>query len=132
MLIPRHSSVSLALLHVEGQLTNGHVMYINLNQFAMCGFIYEEQILVIERLLSRAEEYTLKDSLQPKRPINMRLLLLISALEALGFNLLSAASTFKPARPPAVPLAVRSPYLNTWLQNDSGNILPGSWPTFWT
>ncbi|MEV8504713.1 DUF5127 domain-containing protein [Actinoplanes sp. NPDC051475] len=32
-------------------------------------------------------------------------------------------------RPPAVPLAVRSPYLSTWLAADN---LPGSWPTFWT
>jgi Domain of unknown function (DUF5127)/Domain of unknown function (DUF4965)/Domain of unknown function (DUF1793)/Domain of unknown function (DUF4964) len=32
-------------------------------------------------------------------------------------------------RPPAVPLAVRSPYLNTWLAADN---LPGNWPTFWT
>jgi hypothetical protein len=34
-----------------------------------------------------------------------------------------------PFRPPAVPLAVRSPYLSTWLAADN---LPGSWPTFWT
>ena len=34
-----------------------------------------------------------------------------------------------PFRPPAVPLAVRSPYLSTWLPADR---LPGSWPTFWT
>jgi hypothetical protein len=32
-------------------------------------------------------------------------------------------------RPPAVPLAVRSPYLSTWLAGDN---LPGTWPTFWT
>ncbi|KAK3937404.1 hypothetical protein QBC46DRAFT_416269 [Diplogelasinospora grovesii] len=44
----------------------------------------------------------------------------------------AAASTFTPAKPPAVPLAVRSPYLNAWLQGDSGCILPGSWPKFWT
>ncbi|KKY24377.1 putative glutaminase [Phaeomoniella chlamydospora] len=45
------------------------------------------------------------------------------------------ASTFSPARPPAIPLAVRSPYLSTWLGvgNDGGDggILPGAWPTFW-
>jgi Glutaminase A six helical-hairpin domain/Domain of unknown function (DUF5127)/Domain of unknown function (DUF4964) len=33
-----------------------------------------------------------------------------------------------PVRPPAVPLAVRSPYLSTWLAADA---LPGVWPTFW-
>ncbi|MCW2637726.1 MAG: hypothetical protein JWP76_32, partial [Dactylosporangium sp.] len=38
------------------------------------------------------------------------------------------SSTFDPLRPPAVPLAVRSPYLTTWLPGDS---LPGAWPTFW-
>ena len=27
-----------------------------------------------------------------------------------------AASTFKPARPPAIPLAVKSPYVNCWQQ----------------
>jgi hypothetical protein len=37
--------------------------------------------------------------------------------------------SFDPLRAPAVPLAVRSPYLSTWLAADS---LPGTWPTFWT
>lgn len=40
----------------------------------------------------------------------------------------AAASTFSPLRPPATPLAVRSPYLTTWLAGDS---LAGTWPTFW-
>ncbi|MGQ5661406.1 glutaminase domain-containing protein [Streptomyces sp. ECR2.10] len=40
-----------------------------------------------------------------------------------------AAPSFEPIRPPAVPLAVRSPYLSTWLNAD----LPtGHWPSFWT
>lgn len=39
------------------------------------------------------------------------------------------ASTFNPIRPPATPLAVRSPYLSSWLTADT---LPGSWATFWT
>ena len=39
-----------------------------------------------------------------------------------------AASTFTPLRPPAVPLAVRSPYLSTWQAADS---LAGTWSTFW-
>jgi hypothetical protein len=38
------------------------------------------------------------------------------------------SSTFDPIRPPATPLAVRSPYLSTWLRADT---LPGNWPTFW-
>ena len=47
-----------------------------------------------------------------------------------------AASTFSPARPPAAPLAVRSPYLNVWLngRTDGGEsgVLPNQWPRFWT
>ncbi|HEV2634173.1 MAG TPA: DUF5127 domain-containing protein [Actinocrinis sp.] len=39
-----------------------------------------------------------------------------------------AASTFGPLRPPATPLAVRSPYFSTWQAADS---LAGTWPTFW-
>ncbi|KAI0910006.1 glutaminase GtaA [Ustulina deusta] len=46
------------------------------------------------------------------------------------------ASTFSPARPPAIPLAVKAPYLNTWLNagSDGGNggYLAGEWPVFWT
>ncbi|KAF7718747.1 Glutaminase [Penicillium ucsense] len=47
----------------------------------------------------------------------------------------SAASTFLPARPPALPLAVKSPYLSTWQDagSDGGNggYLAGQWPVFW-
>ncbi|KAE8334213.1 hypothetical protein BDV24DRAFT_156993 [Aspergillus arachidicola] len=47
----------------------------------------------------------------------------------------AAASTFSPVRPPALPLAVKSPYLSTWLSagTDDGNggYLAGQWPTFW-
>jgi hypothetical protein len=40
-----------------------------------------------------------------------------------------ALPVFDPLRPPAVPLAVRSPYLSTWMAAD----LPaGHWPSFWT
>lgn len=46
-----------------------------------------------------------------------------------------AQSTFSPARPPAIPLAVKSPYLSTWLNvgSDGGNggYLAGQWPVFW-
>ncbi|KAJ2990661.1 hypothetical protein NUW58_g2838 [Xylaria curta] len=49
--------------------------------------------------------------------------------------LASGASTFSPARPPAIPLAVKAPYLNTWLNagSDGGNggYLAGQWPVFW-
>lgn len=39
------------------------------------------------------------------------------------------ATDFDPIRPPAVPLAVRSPYLSTWLSTDDP---AGTWPSFWT
>ena len=51
-----------------------------------------------------------------------------------------AASTFSPARPPAIPLAVKSPYLHCWQQAGrdveaggpgNGGYLAGQWPTFW-
>ncbi|EME45994.1 hypothetical protein DOTSEDRAFT_147842, partial [Dothistroma septosporum NZE10] len=48
----------------------------------------------------------------------------------------SQASTFSPGRPPAIPLAVRSPYLSTWqaagADGGNGGYLAGQWPTFWT
>ncbi|KIW02103.1 uncharacterized protein PV09_06593 [Verruconis gallopava] len=47
----------------------------------------------------------------------------------------SAVSTFQPARPPAIPLAVKSPYLSTWLNAGSsygnGGYLAGEWPVHW-
>ena len=52
-----------------------------------------------------------------------------------------SASTFSPARPPAIPLAVKSPYVSCWQQAGSdaeeggpgnGGYLAGQWPTFWT
>lgn len=50
--------------------------------------------------------------------------------------LCGAQSTFDPLRPPALPLAVKSPYLSTWQQAGSeggnGGYLPGQWPTFWS
>ncbi|KAI1416253.1 glutaminase A [Hypoxylon sp. FL1857] len=51
-------------------------------------------------------------------------------------SLVHAASSFSPARPPAIPLAVKGPYLNSWLDvgSDGGNggYLAGEWPKFWT
>lgn len=79
---------------------------------------------------------------------------LISFLSLL-VSLAAAQSTFSPARPPAIPLAVRSPYLSTWqpagiyfevdslrsaltltmtlVGSDGGNggYLAGQWPSFW-
>ncbi|KAJ5220115.1 hypothetical protein N7468_009319 [Penicillium chermesinum] len=60
-----------------------------------------------------------------------RLAALVSACVAS----VGAQSTFSPARPPAIPLAVRSPYLSVWLDGGSdggdGGYLAGEWPTFW-
>ena len=42
----------------------------------------------------------------------------------------SRAQTFTPIRPPAAPLVTRGPYLNVWLNNNTG-ILPGTWPQHW-
>ncbi|KAH7121856.1 hypothetical protein B0J13DRAFT_159154 [Dactylonectria estremocensis] len=48
----------------------------------------------------------------------------------------NAESTFSPARPPAAPLAVRSPYLNVWLNGNTdgspSGYLPGTWPKSWS
>lgn len=44
------------------------------------------------------------------------------------------SSSFTPLRPPAIPLAVKSPYMNTWQQAGgpaNGGYLAGQWPTFW-
>ncbi|KAL2831158.1 hypothetical protein BDW59DRAFT_7533 [Aspergillus cavernicola] len=50
-------------------------------------------------------------------------------------SITDAVSTFSPARPPALPLAVKSPYLSTWLSagrnGGNGGYLAGEWPTFW-
>ncbi|KAI9667071.1 MAG: hypothetical protein M1831_001248 [Alyxoria varia] len=50
-------------------------------------------------------------------------------------NVLAQGSTFTPARPPSLPLAVSSPYLSTWQNagSDGGNggYLAGQWPSFW-
>ncbi|KAF4120020.1 protein of unknown function (DUF1793) [Geosmithia morbida] len=46
-----------------------------------------------------------------------------------------ALSEFLPVRAPSVPLAVRSPYLNTWLNGPKGEskgYLAGQWAQFWT
>ncbi|KAG8715007.1 hypothetical protein FRC11_006163 [Ceratobasidium sp. 423] len=61
--------------------------------------------------------------------------LIIAAVSLFGTS--SAQNTpdwqSTPFNPPAIPLAVRSPYLSAWLQGgNSGGRLNGQWPTFWT
>jgi hypothetical protein len=45
------------------------------------------------------------------------------------------SSTYAPSRLPAIPLAVKSPYLSAWLKAGSeggnGGKLFGSWPVHW-
>lgn len=43
-----------------------------------------------------------------------------------------AKPRFSPLRPPAVPLAVRTPYLSTWVSTHNKETLNGQWPIFWT
>ncbi|PBP22484.1 glutaminase GtaA [Diplocarpon rosae] len=61
---------------------------------------------------------------------------LVLVLGAGLLDLIAAASTFSPARPPAIPLAVRSPYLNVlqFAGSDGGNsgYLAGQYSQFWT
>ncbi|WPG98981.1 Hypothetical protein R9X50_00178300 [Acrodontium crateriforme] len=58
----------------------------------------------------------------------------LSCLSLLA-SFVSSESTFSPARPPAIPLAVKSPYLSTWQaaggEGGNGGYLVGQWPTFW-
>ncbi|OTA84699.1 hypothetical protein M434DRAFT_83133 [Hypoxylon sp. CO27-5] len=60
----------------------------------------------------------------------------VAGVALLCGSLVHAASSFSPARPPAIPLAVKGPYLNSWLNvgSDGGNggYLAGEWPRFWT
>ncbi|KAF8513743.1 DUF1793-domain-containing protein [Hysterangium stoloniferum] len=60
----------------------------------------------------------------------------ISAPLLVGFLVARAVAnvtwTATPLNPPAVPLAVRSPYLSAWLKQGSGQALNDDWPTFWT
>ncbi|EUC29373.1 hypothetical protein COCCADRAFT_106682 [Bipolaris zeicola 26-R-13] len=66
----------------------------------------------------------------------MRLPLLAGLFSLLQTAVTQSSSTFTPARPPSLPLAVKSPYLSTWLPAGSsggnGGYLPGQWPSFWT
>jgi hypothetical protein len=52
-------------------------------------------------------------------------ILLVSGISASVSAIAQYASTI---RAPAYPLAVRQPYVSTWLAADN---LPGNWPSFW-
>ncbi|KAM6494692.1 protein of unknown function (DUF1793) domain containing protein [Amanita muscaria] len=53
------------------------------------------------------------------------LLLLVPTIQAVSW-------TATPFNPPAIPLAVRTPYLSVWLPQGAGAALNDAWPTFWT
>jgi hypothetical protein len=57
------------------------------------------------------------------------------ALVALGLVATASAGNFSPARPPAIPLAVKSPYMSTHLTVGSdggdGGLLAYDFPRFW-
>lgn len=40
--------------------------------------------------------------------------------------------TATPFSPPAIPLAVKSPYVSAWLMQGQGAALNDAWPNFWT
>ncbi|KDN52653.1 DUF1793-domain-containing protein [Tilletiaria anomala UBC 951] len=66
------------------------------------------------------------------------------ASDSISFVKQNVASAFSPINPPSIPLAVRSPYLSTWLPSGSfssatppnhqgnGGYLYGQYPAFWT
>ncbi|KAF7340199.1 DUF1793-domain-containing protein [Mycena venus] len=57
-----------------------------------------------------------------------------SQLLCAGFFALQAFAaswTSTPFNPPSIPLAVRTPYLNTWLPQGQGVALNDAWPSFW-
>ncbi|TFK43420.1 DUF1793-domain-containing protein [Crucibulum laeve] len=55
---------------------------------------------------------------------------LILVLSVVSVQALTWTTT--PFNPPAIPLAVRSPYLSAWLAQGAGAALNDVWPTFWT
>ena len=64
------------------------------------------------------------------------LLALVTLVTAEQLSLISnpfvSRPRFHPLRPPAIPLAVRSPYLSTWISTHNKETLNGQWPIFWT
>ncbi|KAG8887675.1 hypothetical protein FRB98_009184 [Tulasnella sp. 332] len=58
----------------------------------------------------------------------------IAALASLALtSAVNAAVTWTatPFNPASIPLAVRTPYLSTWLPQGAGTALNAAWPTFW-
>ena len=56
--------------------------------------------------------------------------LILFFLQTLWYTVNAQVPFFNPA---SIPLAVRSPYLNTWIiDTESSQPLSNAWPTFWT
>lgn len=63
----------------------------------------------------------------------MAFLSLLASILAFAASLIDAQVTWNavPYNPSAIPLAVRSPYLSTWLPQGGGKTLFSEWSTFW-
>ena len=72
----------------------------------------------------------LKDQTLKARRRGVSLALVTAAASIAGLADVAQAQT-TPIRPPAVPLITRSPYMNVWLPNTTGNAV-GTWPAFYT
>ncbi|KAG8881508.1 hypothetical protein FRB98_004291 [Tulasnella sp. 332] len=59
----------------------------------------------------------------------------LATLASLALSLASVSAavtwTATPFNPASIPLAVRTPYLSTWLPQGAGTALNEAWPTFW-
>ena len=66
--------------------------------------------------------------------ITLLALIILVTAEQLPFfqNPFVSRPRFDPLRPPAIPLAVRSPYLSAWISTHNKETLNGQWPIFWT
>lgn len=76
-------------------------------------------------------EQLVSDFLRPMYQVGVRLgvgQLLAFLLSALSVK---AGIDYQPALPPSYPLAVRNPYLSTWMPGNQVENLPSSAPQFW-
>lgn len=91
------------------------------------------------RSLLHIRFFTFSSTQPPSRcPFSIAVMTTFSFVVTILLSLLTlgeAASSFSPARPPALPLAVKSPYLSTWVEagSDGGNggYLAGRWARHW-
>lgn len=92
------------------------------------------------RAVGRLAGITILESDPPGRGLFSQMSRLSSQLrlgQLLGFLLSAlfsahATPTYNPVRPPSYPLAVRNPYLSTWIPGNLVENLPSALPQFWT